>query len=57
MGLPLAPQIARLVTAYQIDTRLDIHARVALSLYFDNLYTTHDPEMMLAVIAPFTLKP
>ena len=57
MGLPLAPEIARVVTAYQIDTRLAIHPPVALSLYFDNLYTTHNPEMMLDVFLPFTLLP
>ena len=46
MGLPLAPEIARLVTAFQLDTRVDIQYPVTLSLYFDNLYTSHPPQMM-----------
>ena len=55
MGLPLAPEIARFVTAYQLDTRFNLVPPVAFSLYFDNLYTTHDPAMMLDVFLPFTL--
>ena len=53
MGLLLAPEIARVVTAYQLDTRLDLHPPVATTLYFDNLYTTHSPEVMLPVFTPF----
>ena len=53
--LPLASQIARMVTAYQLDTRLELDSPVALSLYFDNLYTTPDPTVMLSVFDPFTL--
>ena len=55
MGLPLAPEIARMVTAYQLDTRQELDSPVAYSLYFDNLYTTHDPTVMLSVFDPFTL--
>ena len=46
MGLPLAPEIARMVTAFQLDTRLTLLPPVAISLYFDNLYSTHDPTVM-----------
>ena len=53
MGLPLAPEIARVVTAFQLDIDLQIAPPVALSLYFDNLYTTHPPEDILPVFAPF----
>ena len=41
MGLPLAPEIARLVTAYQLD----------------NLYTTFDPTSILHNFAPFIFTP
>ena len=55
MGLPLAPEIARVVTAYQLDTRLDLQPPVTLSLYFYNLYTSHPPAVMLDVFLPFIL--
>ena len=55
MGLPLAPEIARVVTAFQVDTRLNLVPPVAVSLYFNNLYATHDPTVMLPVFSPFNL--
>ena len=50
MGLPLAHEIARLVTAFQLGDRLDIQHPVTLSLYFDNLF-------MLHTFLPLTLEP
>ena len=55
MRLPFAPEIARIVTAFQLDTRLNLVPPVAISLYFDNLYATSDPTVMLPVFSPFTL--
>ena len=55
MGLLFAPEISRMVTAFQLETRLTLAPPVSLSLNFDNLYTTHDPAIMPSIFDPFTL--